>query len=150
MYRLVFAFVWIIFGVSASVACSCSVPSVREKFRSSALIFSGEVVSFRSIENPPAKSFPFETVFKVDKQWKGKKQRQTTVFADIDLQGMCGDLDLNVGEKFLIYARKINGVYVFNRDCPISKSLEYADKDIKKLNNPFYRIFTGIYPYPKF
>lgn len=149
-HRFAFAFVFIFFGASISIACTCSDLSVREKVRFTESVFTGELVSFKSLEQIFDGFYTDEAVFRVEKQWKGKKQSQITVLASFDSPGMCGDLPLNVGEKFLIYARKEKGKLVIQRDCPLSSPLSYAGNEIKKLNSFWYRLFAKTYPYPRF
>lgn len=139
-----------IFCVSISFACSCADPSVREKFRGSSVVFVGEVISFEALEKPTDNFFLDKAVFKVVEQWKGKKQAEISAIVSIDSPGMCGDLDLKVGEKFLIYAPKENNQYAIYRDCGPSIPYKYADKEIKKLDSFWYRLFSDFYPYPKF
>lgn len=148
--RFAFAFIFIFFGVSISLACSCADFSVREKVRYSESVFTGELVSFKALEQTFDGFYPDEAVFKVEKQWKGKKQSQITALAAFDSPGMCGDLPLKVGEKYLIYARKKKGKLLIQRDCPLSMSLKYADDEIKKLDDFWSRFLTKTYPYPKF
>lgn len=150
IYRFALALIFIFSGVTISIACSCADTSVRGSFRNASVVFSGEVKSFDVLEKAFDGFFDYKAVFKVEKQWKGKKQNEIIALASTDEPGMCGDLDLKVGEKFLIYAPKRKGSYVIFRDCPSSVPLASADDDIKKLNNILYRLYTFFYPYPKF
>ncbi len=147
--KYIFAITFILLGFSVSHACSCADPSVREKFRDSSIVFVGEVVSFEKLDEPVEKSFFFKVVFKVEKQWKGKKQKEIMAIAPFDNPGMCGDLDLSVGQKILVYAPKIQGYYAVYRDCGPNRYAKSAKKEIKKLNGFWNRLYYDLFPYPK-
>jgi hypothetical protein len=153
--RIVIIFATVMFCFSVANGCSCSDPSVRTKIRESDLIFSGEVVKFENLNETANKGlfsrlFFYKVLFKVEKRWKGKKKSQIEAYAQYDQPGMCGDLNLDVGQKLLIYAPFENGNYLIYRDCGPNRTLKYAEDEVKKLNSFPYRLFSVFYPYPKF
>ena len=141
-------------GSSFAYACSCADPSQRERFRKSKAVFLGEVLEYKErpgVEtNEDLKFFPYQVTFKVEKQWKGKRQPEITAFASFDSPGMCGDLDLQMGERFLIYAPYKYEHLLIYRDCGPNRIAENAEDEIKRLGNFFFRTTTFFYPYPKF
>jgi hypothetical protein len=147
-------FVLLTFGSSLAYACSCADPSLRQKFRGSDAVFVGEVTEFK--ERPEDKTdedlkyFFYQVTFKVEKQWKGKRQSQITALADYDSPGNCNDLDLSVGKRILVFAPREHGQLLIERECGPSRSADYAKDEIKKLGNFFYRTYSFFYPYPKF
>lgn len=146
-------FVILVFGFNLIVsACSCADPSQRERFRASNAVYLGEVVEIKDTKesSEELKMYFYSVKFKVEKQWKGKKSEEITVLASYDSPGWCGDLNLRVGVRFLIYARKSAGKLVVHQDCPISRTAEYAKDEIKNLNNIFFRTYSFVFPFPKF
>ncbi len=148
-------FVLLTFGSSLAYACSCADPSVRQKFRDSDAVFVGEVTEFKErpedkTEDEDLKYFFYRVTFKVEKQWKGKRQSQIAALASFDVPGMCNDLDLSVGKRILVFAPREHGQLLIYRECGPSRSADYAKDEIKKLGDFFYRTYTFFYPYPKF
>ena len=147
-------FILFLLGSSLTYACSCADPSQRQRFRSSSAVFVGEVLEYKErpgVEtNEDLKYFPYQVTFKVEKQWKGKRQSEITALAAFDDPGMCGDLDLSVGKRILVYAPCDYGHLIIYRDCGPNRYADYAKDEIKKLNNFFYRTYTFFYPFPKF
>ncbi len=141
----------LLFVVNITIfACSCADPSQRQKFRMSNSVFLGEVTEIRDSneKSEDLKYYFYEVKFKVQKQWKGKKSKEIIILADYDTPGMCGDLGLKVGKRFLIYSRNSLGKLVVNQDCPISRNDEYAKDEIKNLDNFFFRIYSFMFPFP--
>lgn len=150
---LLFSVLCIVFGSLAAYACTCADPSQRERFRKANSVFLGEVLEFQEFQKgePAFKDFFFYRVtFKVERQWKGERHRTMTALAGFDEPGMCGDLDLSVGRRILVYAERDQGYLLIGRDCGPNRYADYADAEIKNLNNFFFRTFTFLYPFPKF
>ena len=154
LFQLSTFFILLTIGSSFAYACSCADPSQRERFRKSKAVFLGEVLEYKErpgVEtNEDLKFFPYQVTFKVQKQWKGKRQPEITAFASFDSPGMCGDLDLQMGERFLIYAPYKYEHLLIYRDCGPNRIAENAEDEIKRLSNFFFRTTTFFYPYPKF
>lgn len=153
IFNLLISLLLLTFGSSLVYACSCGELSQRQRFRASNAVFLGEVIEYKErpyLETDKLKGYPFQVTFKVERQWKGKRQSQITALADFDMVGMCGDLDLNVGQRLLIYAPREHGQLVIIRDCGPNEYAEYAKDEIKSLNNFLFRTYTFFYPFPKF
>lgn len=154
-------FILLLFCSSLTYACSCTEPNLLERFRAADTVFLGEVVQFTELteteykkltendSNKDLKLISNQVTFKVEKQWKGKRQSQITTLASFDIPGMCKDLDLSVGKRILVYAPRKSGQLVIHRDCGPSRTAEYAKDEIKRLSNFFFQIYSFFYPYPK-
>ncbi len=143
------------FASSSAYACECDESSQRKKFRDADTVFVGEVLVFGERAglntNKDFKLFPYLVTFKVEKQWKGKRQSEIVAFADLKGGGMCEGFEMHIGERFLIYARRKSGFLLVRRGfCSPNKNVKYAQDEIKNLNNFFFRAYTFLYPYPKF
>jgi hypothetical protein len=147
--RIVFTASMILACAAEVFPCTCSSPGVREKFRSADVVFVGSVTAI-SPASPDA-DFPLamHTVkFKVEKLWKGPRNSEITAVADYDQRGWCGDLDLAVGEKYLIYADRQKGRLRIQTDCGPNMNVRYAAGELKRLNGFWFRLFARVYPYP--
>lgn len=135
-------------GASSVYACTCANRSAREKFRSADVIFVGEIVekSFTGQND----FYVYSVQFKVEKYWKGAARRNLKVLFGFDSPGMCGDLPLTEGKRYLIYAkRKKEGLATYI-DCGPNRMAEDASDVLKKLNSFWFRMFARFFPYPKF
>ena len=140
------AFLLALLALTASPAYSCSCGDIpqRKVFRGSRAVFLGEFVeSFPSND----KDFLLAVKFKVIKQWKGKKKPEQVLLWGFDIPGMCGDLKLEKGERYLIYADREKNNLTVHADCGRSSHVKYAEGDVRKLNNFFYRLAYRIYPF---
>jgi hypothetical protein len=119
--------------------CSCASPSPREKFREATAVLIGEIVEVCVSDGEP-KFFPWSVKFRILKQWKGKKTKETTLRISYDIPGMCGDMPLDTGNRYLIYARSEAGVLVTHSDCGPNLRVEHAADEIRQLNRVWFRI----------
>jgi hypothetical protein len=124
------------FSISSFAVCDCfEILSHRKEFRKSKAVFVGEVVK---IENPNAEAredLPDELknelgeliTLKVIRSWKGSKTKQVIwTHATYEL---CSKWKFKVGEKYLIYARKVKGVLLGAEFCSRTRPLETADQE---------------------
>jgi hypothetical protein len=105
---LAFAFVFV-FAVSATniFACSCSLPKgnksieqqVKEAFKNSTVVFSGEVLEV--IKKPD--NFFVTVRFKLEKTWSNKDLRKDIIVSTGQGSGDCG-YPFEVGKSYLVYA----------------------------------------------
>jgi hypothetical protein len=139
----------LIFGALSVYACSCADPSVREKFRWADVVFVGELVEKADAEQNSSE-LVHSTRFKVEKSWKGVAARELKILFGFDMPGMCGDLPLNIGERYLIYAYRRKEGLITQVDCGPNRIAENVPDEINKLNGFWFRMFARLYPYPKF
>lgn len=141
-----------LFGSFTAYSCSCDYPSQRSAFRNAETVFVGEVVEFKALEGRETNEdliwFPYQVTFKVEKQWKGKRQAQIIARTDLNI-GPCSGFEMSVGERFLIYAERKSGQLTFWRGCSRNARAENAKGEIKRLGNFFFRAYTFLYPFPK-
>lgn len=140
---------------SLAYACECDEWSQRRKFRDADAVFVGEVLEFKERAgintNKDFEFFPYQVTFKVEKQWKGKRQSEISAFADLKGGGMCQGFEMPVGKRFLIYAPRKSGQLLVRRSfCSPNEDADLAKDEIKNLSNFFFRAYTFFYPFPKF
>jgi hypothetical protein len=148
---LVFAAFLVSFCPTDVLACSCADPSAREKFRHADAVFLGKVVELTPFG--PTEDFPlamYVVRFEVERRWKGARGREVEAVADFDQPGFCGDLNLTVGEKYLIYAPRQKGRLRVHTDCGPNRHARDAVEELKLLGSFRFRALARLYPYPKF
>jgi hypothetical protein len=127
-------------------ACSCSEPSQREKFRKADVVFVGEIVEFHYLKDFPKDSDFVQSVnFTVRRQWKGSKQKQINVLLTFDLPGMCNDMPLAVGRRYLMYAYREKEGLVSGTDCGPNIIESEAGADIRNLNSFWFRLWARLW-----
>jgi hypothetical protein len=154
-FQILMFFILLTIASSLVYACECKERSQRRKFRDADVVFVGEVILFGERAglntNKDFEFFPYIVTFKVEKQWKGKRQSELAGFADLKGDGMCEGFEMPVGERFLIYAQRKSGFLLVHRSfCSPNKNVKDAQDEIKNLNNFFFRAYAFLYPYPKF
>ncbi len=156
VFRSTLLFLLLAFGSSLAYSCTCDLPSQRERFRKANAVFVGEVLELKKRSEigttDNLKDFPYQVTFRVEKQWKGKRQSEVTALSDYEELGLCNDLYLEVGKRFLIYAPRKNGRLIVYAKCGpnVPANNEYTDEEIERLNNFFFRVSSFLFPYPKF
>jgi hypothetical protein len=131
-------------------ACSCAEFSTRQNLRRSGAVFLGKVVEMLPAD--PGGDFPpaeYVVRFEVERRWKGARGREVSALASTDWPGMCGDLKLEVGGRFLIYAERRKGRLFIYRDCGPSRPAKDAGEEMKKLDGLTLRADAPLNPYPK-
>lgn len=133
-------------------ACSCGEFSVRHKFRYSDAVFVGKVVEMTPFG--PTDDFPlaaYAVRFEVGRRWKGAKGREVSAVVDYDRRGWCGDLNLTVGESYLIYAPRERGRLHVYTDCGPNLDLKWneAAGEMRRLDSFWLRAKARLYPFPK-
>ena len=127
-------------------ACSCAEPSQREKFRKADLVFVGEIVEFHYLKDVPKDSDFVQSVnFTVKRQWKGSKQKQINVLLNLDIPGICNDMPLAVGRRYLMYAYREKEGWVSGTDCGPNILESDAVGDIKNLNSFWFRFWARLW-----
>lgn len=158
-----FIFIVIIFCVLSSsatdlFACNLDIPGLRQRYRNADAVFIGEVINKNEgIFSVPASlkeySVTGEITVNILKSWKGAKQSEMKFFSS-SIWGCPDDAfggsKINVGEKYLIFADKINGKNLFFLDgSPYSAALstEETKSSVKRLNNFGFRLWANLYPF---
>ena len=147
--RIAFILSPLLLGAAEARACSCGDPSVREKFRTSDSVFVGRVTELRGFG--PTDDFPlaeYLVKFKVERRWKGHDGPELSAVANFDRRGWCGDLNLTVGERYLIYAARTKGRLLIETDCGPNLNVKDAEGEVRRLNGFWFRLFARLYPYP--
>jgi hypothetical protein len=109
-------------------ACRCFPPSVKKSFEKATVIFSGEVIKLDE----------FRATLKVEKVWKGKPKEEIVMLTGTIktpegyYQSSSCDYGYVLGQKYLIYAYGSEDKLKTSA-CSRSKTLEYAEEDIKEL-----------------
>jgi len=132
------------FGASTVLACSCADPSQRKKFRTADYVFLGTAVR---ITDSHVQDFAYAVPFNVEKQWKGSTLNEPLINFTFDSPGMCGDLHLAEGQRFLIYAYRQKQDLISYTDCGPNRQAQYADAEIRHLKNVWFRFFARIIPF---
>lgn len=140
----------VLFSASQALSCSCASPGVREKFRAADAVFVGNLIEMTP--TTPSEDFPLAVSvvrFRVERGWKASSSPEIVAIANFDNPGWCGDLNLTVGEHYLIYAYRHKGHLIVETDCGPNRNLKYAATEIKRLDSFWFRQFARLYPYPR-
>ncbi len=90
-------------------ACSCIAASVQEARDWADVVFAGEVTKVQYVDAQSDKLFNEPRIIvtlKVSDAWKGDVQQTMTIHTTYN-KVSCGGLIVKVGDKFLIYAKKL-------------------------------------------
>ena len=134
---LVIAFLLLAIVTPASTrACSCvcknrGVNDPKEMMREAKAIFVGEVTDIREAtpEEVRHHSDNFVISLRVEKAWKGVKEKDILISARGQLQPGCCDIRLEIGHKYLVYASRKD----LSTGCSRTRPLEQSDEDLKAL-----------------
>lgn len=96
---------------ASTFACSCrcenrGVNDAKEMMRESKAVFIGEVTDIREAtpEEMRHRSEGFVISLRVEKAWKGVKEKDILISARGQLHPGCCDIALKIGERYLVYA----------------------------------------------
>ena len=87
--------------------------------------------------------------FTVESQWKGTREKQIIVLLGVDIPGMCGDMSLTSGRRYLIYAYRTKEGLVTYADCGPNMEADFAKADLKNLNRFWFRVRSRLWPFGK-
>ena len=133
--RILMALVFVLSCAGYVFPCTCGVPPLEEEFKESSAVFIGEITG---LERWPVGRYEYSVKFKVDTAWKGIIGSEIEMFAAYDMPGMCNDLRLSPGEKYLVYAdTDKDGCLYIARDCGPTANVKYAAEDVKRLQSKF-------------
>ena len=125
-----------------ALACSCAEWSISEKFRRANLVFVGHVIEIKDAPGNDGLIVRHVTL-KVEKRWKGSGGATVTLAWGIDMPGMCNDLPLVMGERYLIYSSRQTVMYQGRKrkeltvrpDCGPNYLAKYHEEEIRKLDS---------------
>jgi hypothetical protein len=148
MIRTFFILALLAAASSTAYSCSCADPTVREKFRTSDLVFVGRITD---IQAAPSNSdmFVYTVTLHVEKKWKGAAKSDVRVLWAYDRPGWCNDLPLAKGQRYLIYTSREKGSYGVYPDCGTNYLAETRSQEIAKLNGFWFRVSARLFPYPR-
>ena len=109
-------------GANSTMRCLIEPKSIKGALKNSTAVFSGEVLEIRSGVNF------LQARFRVEHSWKGVEAEQVSVLTENTAESP----HYRVGEKYLVFAA-IRGGKLFTGNCSRTKSLEYAEEDLKQL-----------------
>jgi hypothetical protein len=110
-------------------------PSHRKEFRRSTAVFIGEVVKIESPTVEMRENLPDGInnqlgdliFFRVIKSWKGSRTSQ--IVWTHATHELCIRWKFQVGQKFLVYVRKVKGIKIGAEFCSRTRPLDTEDKD---------------------
>ncbi len=148
-FRVNFILILLFSLYQVGYSCTCKAPSQRKTFEKAKAVFVGQVAEIKqsndkTVADLLGMSKVYDIKFKVEKSWKGNKNREITVVSDNGHLG-CDGYPFKIGEKYLVYAKGENLVIVGNceRTVPIAASSD----DIKNLNNSGFRFVSRLLPF---
>lgn len=151
-----FLFLVFLFGAAQyGYSCSCFRIDNKSEVDMTDAVFTGKVVEItedKSYVSPPSENnstvkiagmeFPIVTKqpavkrflvkFRVDKKFKGAEGGEITLVQYIREFSMCSELVFTKGEKYLVYASKINNE-LMNRGCTRTQIFDKKSDDYKEL-----------------
>ncbi len=134
--NLTCVFAILAFSVPFAFSCTCAPkPSVGKALSQSDAVFVGRVIAWHnaSIEFAPGhRSGGYTFVFEVERLFKGALSSEVAVLTGHG-RGDCG-YPFNVGEEYLIYAYRDNGLVT--NICTRTTNINTADADLAELGVP--------------
>ena len=110
------------------------------------MVFLGEIVESTYLNPIPKDSeFAQSARFVVKRQWKGPNQKEIRLLLSFDGPGTCGDMPLNAGLQYLVYAFHEKEGLVSYTDCGPNILASSASADIKNLDRFWFRFWSRIW-----
>lgn len=114
-------------GSPNAFACSCAPPPPPcEAYWQTPLVFLGTVTEALATQDGRV----VRGRMRIDHAYKGVTEDSAVLFDD----GMCDGPTLQVGEQYLMYARRVGNGDIASRGCTRSRHVKYADEDLKFLH----------------
>jgi hypothetical protein len=119
-----------------TIACSCNQPNIFLEFYSSKYVFEGEVIS----KTYPKDSLTYTFTFKINKHFKDGDKPDSLSFtwqSEAKYIGVATSCDYNVdvGEKYLVFAQLREGKLVFGIYCSNSSRYPVTKRQIDIFEN---------------
>jgi hypothetical protein len=123
--------------------CDCfEILSHRKEFRKSKAVFVGEVIKIEDPKVEGREDLPdnflsgYRITLKVARTWKGSKS-EVVIWTD-GTHELCAKWKFKVGEKYLVYARKVEGILIGAEFCsrtrPVKSTNSEQLKEFEELN----------------
>ncbi len=127
LIRIILLFISLTLFASIVYPCDCDTGTPREKLQSAKVVFVGKVVEIGSNDKSPWATVAIK--FKVERYWKGVKEKYITVVSAPGICCTCG-LPVKLKAKWLIYAFETEEGHLATSICG-SMSYEYATEDLR-------------------
>lgn len=135
-------------GATLAIACSCgSIPSFSSEYRKADSVFIGKVISVRKDAPIPAKLGEKASVadlitLAVEETFKGPKSPKQEVWLEAS-SVLCTNWTFRSGDRYLVYADEISGMYVVTTFCGNSKPLPSQEskhtRELERLKSSWFR-----------
>ena len=146
------------FSANSVYSCTCSQVSHRKEFRQTDVIFVGRVVGVVEDRSytPPVLNVPprFQMILNsqqrflvrliVEQRFKGVKKKELTV-SYIKSAGSCAGMELRLGEKYLIYAQRIDGRVEVGGPCSRTQRLNTNSTDYREAYSWWFRLRARVF-----
>src|ERR1017187_1448165 len=109
-----------------AIACSCApLPPACQAYGQSPMVFLGTVTEALATTDRRVT----RARMRIDHAYKGVSEKSLVLFDD----GMCDGPNLEVGEQYLMYTRRLGSGDVPSRGCTRSRHVKYAKEDLAYL-----------------
>src|ERR1700730_8949893 len=134
-------------ALPGAIACECRPkPPICQAYGQSPMIFLGTVTEALATEDNRV----VRARMRIDRAYKGVSEPELILFDD----GMCDGPELQIGEQYLMYTRRLDEGDVPSRGCTRSRHVKFAEEDLKYLKGlneaaPTARVFGQVASWPK-
>lgn len=130
---LLVLFASFIFSSESILACSClPAKSAAQELELSTAVFSGKVTKIKRHKKAENIFGSVEVIFRVEKNWKGVKEKTVSVFTSSN-SASCG-YNFKVNQTYLVYANRNDEGKIEASICSRTKRLKDAGEDLKELS----------------
>ena len=129
LIRIILLFIFLTLFISIACACDCDTGTPSEKLRTAKVVFVGKVVAIGNNDKDNWATVAIK--FKVERYWKGVKEKYITIVSAPGICCTCG-LPVTLNAKWLIYASETEVGQLATSICG-SISFEYATEDLREI-----------------
>ena len=115
-------------ALPVAIACSCSTPPPCQAYGDAMTVFIGTVTDALATDSGRIS----RARVRVERAYKGVSEETLILVTD---ERACADLELRVGEQYLVYADRLEDGGVASRGCSRSRTVKDAEEDLKYLDN---------------
>lgn len=128
-------------------ACDIKAVPLRKEFRNSKNVFVAEVLDIsdapKSFKNPKDREVNGVIKFKIEKRWKGAKQKEISLLTNVGC-GFCYEFKyFEKGKKYLVFTEEN---YISFCSAGETKD-DYVKIKMNRLDNFGFRVWARIYPF---